>query len=96
LRVFTTEEQHSLVRFLWAEGTSATYIHEEMFPVHGRKCLLSCKAFHNWVANFPLMTKRLKREWLRQQSKDLYPVGFDALVKQWDKCINVGGGCVEK
>jgi hypothetical protein len=22
--------------------------------------------------------------------------GFDALVKQWDKCINVGGGYVEK
>jgi hypothetical protein len=23
-------------------------------------------------------------------------VGFDALVKRWDKCINVGGGYVEK
>jgi hypothetical protein len=22
--------------------------------------------------------------------------GFDALVKRWDKCINVGGGYVEK
>jgi hypothetical protein len=22
--------------------------------------------------------------------------GFDALVKRWDKCINVGGGHVEK
>jgi hypothetical protein len=22
--------------------------------------------------------------------------GFDALVKLWDKCINVGGGYVEK
>jgi hypothetical protein len=35
-------------------------------------------------------------KWLRQQSKDFYPAGFDALVKQWDKCINVGGGYVEK
>jgi hypothetical protein len=33
---------------------------------------------------------------LRQQSKDFYAVGFDTLVKQWDKCINVGGGYVEK
>jgi hypothetical protein len=33
---------------------------------------------------------------LRQQSRDLYAAGFDALVKQWDKCINVGGGYVEK
>jgi hypothetical protein len=35
-------------------------------------------------------------KWLRQQSKDLYAAGFDALVKRWDKCINVGGGYVEK
>jgi hypothetical protein len=26
------------------------------------------------------------RKWLRQQSKDLCAVGFDALVKRWDKC----------
>jgi hypothetical protein len=36
------------------------------------------------------------RKWLRQQSKDFYAVGFDALVKRWDKCISVGGGYVEK
>jgi hypothetical protein len=35
-------------------------------------------------------------KWLRQQSKYLYGVGFDALVKQSDKCINVGGEYVEK
>jgi hypothetical protein len=31
---------------------------------------------------------------LRQQSKDLYAAGFDALAKWWDKCINVRGGYV--
>jgi hypothetical protein len=36
------------------------------------------------------------RNWLRQQSKDFYAAGFDALVKRWDKCIDVGGGYVEK
>jgi hypothetical protein len=35
-------------------------------------------------------------KWLRQQSKDFYAAGFDALVKPWDECINVGGGYVEK
>jgi hypothetical protein len=35
-------------------------------------------------------------KWLRQQSKYLNAAGFDALLKQWDKCINVGGGHVEK
>jgi hypothetical protein len=36
------------------------------------------------------------RKWLRQQSKDFCAAGFDSLVKRWDKCINVGGGYVEK
>jgi cation transport regulator ChaB len=36
------------------------------------------------------------RKWLRQQSKDFYAAVFDALIKQWDKCISVGGEYVEK
>jgi hypothetical protein len=36
------------------------------------------------------------RKCLRQQSKDFYAAGFDALVKRWDKCIGVGGGYFEK
>jgi hypothetical protein len=36
------------------------------------------------------------RKWLRQQSKDFYAAGFSTLSKWWDKCINVGGGYVEK
>jgi hypothetical protein len=32
------------------------------------------------------------REWLKQQSKDFYAAGFDALVKRWDMFINVCGG----
>jgi hypothetical protein len=36
------------------------------------------------------------RKWLRQQSKDFYAAGFDALIKRWDKCIKVGGGYAEK
>jgi histone-lysine N-methyltransferase SETMAR len=31
-------------------------------------------------------------KWLRQESKDFYTVGFGALVKRWDKCVDVGGG----
>jgi hypothetical protein len=33
---------------------------------------------------------------LRQQSKDFCAAGLDALLKRWDKCINVGGRYVEK
>jgi hypothetical protein len=60
LEGYITEEQHCVVRFLWAKELSAKYIHKEMFPVYGGKCL-SLKAVHNWVANVSLMTKRLKR-----------------------------------
>jgi hypothetical protein len=35
-------------------------------------------------------------KWLRQQSEDFCAVGFDALVKRWNKYINVCGGYVEK
>jgi hypothetical protein len=36
------------------------------------------------------------RKWLTQQSENFYSSGFDAIVKQWDKCIEVGGGYVEE
>jgi hypothetical protein len=42
------------------------------------------------------MTPDQVRKWLRQQSKDFYAVGFDALAKRWDKRISVGTGYVEK
>jgi hypothetical protein len=35
----TTEEQRSVVTFLWAKGLSAKDIHKEMFPVYCGKCL---------------------------------------------------------
>jgi hypothetical protein len=36
------------------------------------------------------------RKWLRRESEDLYAAGFYALVKRWNKFINVGKGYVEK
>jgi hypothetical protein len=36
------------------------------------------------------------RKCLKQQSKDFYAAGFDAVVKRWDKCINAGRGYVDK
>jgi hypothetical protein len=47
------------------------------------------------VQKSPMMLDHVWK-WLTQQSKDFYAVGFDILVKQWDKCINVGGRDVEK
>jgi hypothetical protein len=59
-----------------------------MFPVYIGKCLLR-KAVHNWVGKLFADDEEVEmvvRKWLRQQS----------IVKRWDKCINVGGGYVEK
>jgi hypothetical protein len=42
-----TEEQRSVVHFLWAKGLNAKNIHKEMFPVYGGKCLLR-KAVPPW------------------------------------------------
>jgi hypothetical protein len=71
-----------------------------MFPVYGGKCF-SRKAIHKRVE------KRVKtfayeefktemRKWLTQWSEYFYTAGFKALVKSWDKCVNIGGGYVEK
>jgi hypothetical protein len=54
-----------------------------MFPVYFGKCL-SRKAVHNWVERFAedIEVETEVRKWLRQQSKDFYAAGFDALVKR--------------
>jgi hypothetical protein len=36
------------------------------------------------------------RKWLKQQSKDFYAAVSDALVKGWEKCVNVDIGYIEK
>jgi hypothetical protein len=80
------------------KGLNAKNIHKEMFLVYGGKCL-SHKAVHIWVANVSLMTKRLKRRCgngLDNSQKDFCVSGFGAWVKQWENCINVGGGYVQK
>jgi hypothetical protein len=83
-----------------AKGINAKDIQREMFPVYSGS--LSRKAFHNWVekhgrlfANNKKVETKVKK-WLRQQSKDFCSAGFDAMVMQWGKCINVSGGYVEK
>jgi hypothetical protein len=60
LEEYTTEEQNSIVHFLWAKGLYAKHIHKEMFSVYVGKHL-SHKAVHNWVANILLMINRLKQ-----------------------------------
>jgi hypothetical protein len=86
---------------LWAKGLNANDVHKEIFPVYGGKCL-SRKEVRNWVDKFSKKVRKSQmmpdqvQKWLRQQSKNFYAAGFDALVKRWGKCIDVGGKYVEK
>jgi hypothetical protein len=48
IEVYTTEEQRSVVRFLWKKGPTAKGIHKEMFPAYSGKCLPR-KVVHNCV-----------------------------------------------
>jgi hypothetical protein len=80
LKVYTTEDQHTLVRFLCAKGLSAEDIRKEMLPVYGGKCI-SCKAVHNWVekqckcfADDEEVEAEVRKR-LRQKSKDFYSAG---------------------
>jgi hypothetical protein len=96
LEEYITEEQNSVVRFLWAKGLNAKHIKREMFPVYNEKCF-SRKEVHNWWHTFADEEAETEaRKWLRHQLKCFYAAGFGALVKRWDKCISVGGGYVEK
>jgi hypothetical protein len=38
LEEYFTEEQRSVVRFLWAKELNAKDLHKEMFPAYGGKC----------------------------------------------------------
>jgi hypothetical protein len=60
------------------------------------------KAVHNWGEKFSQGRSKVADdaqpgvEVAKTTVKNFYAVGFDALAKRWDKCIDVGGGYVEK
>jgi hypothetical protein len=98
LEGYATEEQSSVVCFLWAKGLVAKDIRKEIFLVYGGKCLWR-KAVHNWVDKFCKGRSKVAdnvRPGAEVAETAVYAAGFITLVKRWDKCINVGGGYVEK
>jgi hypothetical protein len=76
-------------------------IHKELFSVYGGK-FLSRKLFQNWFEKFSQGRSKVaddarpSAEMAETTAKYFYVAGFEAVVKRWDKCINVGGGNVEK
>jgi hypothetical protein len=97
----TIEEHHSVVRF-YVQKYSMQNIFIKKFSLFMVGSVCRVKRFTTWSRNSLKDVRKSQtmanqvRKWLRQQSKDFYAAGFDALVKRWDKCISVGGGYVEK
>jgi hypothetical protein len=87
--------------FLWAKELNARDIHKEMFLVYDGLCL-SHKGVHNWVKKFSHRRSKVVdddrpgEKVAETTVKNFYAAGFDVLVKECDKCINVGGGYVAK
>jgi hypothetical protein len=80
--------QRSIVRFFCGQKDS-------MQRIFITKCFLFTVGSVCRVKRFAAEEAETEeRKWLRQESKDA--ASFDALVKRCDKCINVGGGYVEK
>jgi hypothetical protein len=88
---------------LWANGLNVKDIHKEILTVYGGKCL-SRKAVHNSVEKFSQgrsefaddgRSGRPGAELAEIIVRNFCAAGFDALVKRWDMCINVGGGYVD-
>jgi hypothetical protein len=87
--------------FVWAKVLNAKDIHKKYFLFTvGRVCRVKRFATGSRnslkdVRKSQMMPDQMRKR-LRQHLKDVYAAGFEALVKRWDKCINVGGGYVEK
>jgi hypothetical protein len=75
---------------LWAKGLTVKDNHKAIFPVYDGKCLsrlfvplknhLCGKCFAD---DEEVETEG--RKWLRQQSKDFYAAGSDALANRWTR-----------
>jgi hypothetical protein len=93
---YTTKEQRSVVRVLWEKGllSAKDFVKKRSLFTVGSVC--SVKRFSLGGKRYADEVETEVQKWLRQQAKDFYAVGFDAVVKRWNESINVGGDYVEK
>jgi hypothetical protein len=93
----STVEEKVILCVSSGEKSSMQRVFMRKFPVYvGKICRV--KRFHLGGKRFAddEEVEMEMRKWLRQLPQEFCAAGFNALVKRWDKCINVGGGYVEK
>jgi hypothetical protein len=73
--------------FLFTVGSVCSV---KLFTTVSRNCDLGGKRFADEEVETEV------RKWLREQSKYFCAAGFDALIKQLEKCNYVDGGYIEK
>jgi hypothetical protein len=92
-----TEEQRSVVRFFCGKKGLMQRIFINIFFLFKAGSVLRVKVFKTGSTNYLKDVRKLQmmldqvRKWLRHQPRDFYAAGFEALIKRWDKCINVRG-----
>jgi hypothetical protein len=93
----TPEEQDSIVRFLWKKDSmQRIFIQKYFLFTVGSICPVKLFTVGGKLFANDEEVEMEVRKGLRKESKDFCAVGFDVLIKRWDKCINVGKGYVEK
>jgi chloramphenicol 3-O-phosphotransferase len=92
LEACTAEEQRYVVRFCGQKDSMQWIFIKKCFLFTGGRCL-SRKAIRNLVSQGRSKVADDEtdvRKWLRQQAKDFYAAGFDALVEDMsrNKCFS--------
>jgi len=97
----TIEEQCSVVRFLWAEGTKPVEIHRRMLAQYGQSTMSQRKVYE-WVERFKSCRTRVTEEGRssqpsmsrtrpQEQPKGFFSAGIQKLVERYNKCIVLQG-----
>jgi hypothetical protein len=98
LQECTNEKQSYVVRFCGQNDSMQRIFIKKYFLLIVGSVFFCVKRFNlcgKYFADDEEVETEVRKK-LRQQSKDVHSVGIDALVKRWDKCINVDGRHVEK
>jgi len=81
LHVWTQEEVRSVIRFLWAKGTTPIEIHHEIQAVYGSNVMTKRFKSHDDV-------KLEVQTWLHGQDPTFYRQGFEKCISHLDKYLN--------
>jgi hypothetical protein len=87
LEKFLTEEQHSVVNFLWAKGLNAKNIHKDVLPVYDRS-VCRVKRFTTGLRN---SLKDVRKSQMMPNHVALLGVQQKQLCRRWKSLFSLTG-----